>query len=114
MIPKLLKPRRPLGILLLLSGILVLGIVQWSCIPILVESGLSTGTSVVSMSAGQVSKSAAPLKCLFGGGPLPMVLHSGIALRIAASRAARLPDPPVSDHDVYSLAERPLRAPPLA
>ena len=112
--PELRKSRRFFAILLLLSGILVLATVQWSCLPILVQNGLSGGASVAVMSAGQSSKSAAPFKCLFGGGSHPIVLQSGIALPEIASRSVRIPDAPVFGQDVFGLTQNLLRAPPTA
>ena len=70
---------RPYAIcLLLLSGVLVLGIVQWSFLPLLIQNGPSTGAPLLEFSAGHTSKFAAPYKTLFGDGLNPCLVQAGI------------------------------------
>jgi hypothetical protein len=108
-------PSRPyVACLLLLSGVLVLGIIQWSILPILIENGPGTGTAVLGVSASHTSKFAAPFKCLFGDGLNPCLVQSRVTVRRIASRIVRLPDAPISGQDDFSLTHRPLRAPPSA
>ena|SRR5579863_3753409 len=106
--------RRYLACLLLISGVLVLGIIQWSFLPILIQNGPGTCTSVLEVSASHTSKFAAPFKCLLGDGLNPCLVQSRITVRRIASRIIRLPDVPVSGQDDFSLTHRPLRAPPFA
>ena len=109
-----IRHRSPVA-LLLLSGVLVLGIVQWSFLPILIQNGPLTSTAVLEMTAGHSAKFAAPFKCLFGNGSSPFLLET----RFHAPRIAfRLPHPPEtsssSKKDDRYLSCRPLRAPPFA
>jgi len=112
--PKRTPSRRYIGCILLLSGILVLGIIQWSFLPILIQDGPPASTAVLELSASHTSKFAAPFKCLFGDGLNPCLVQSRITVRRIASRIVRLPDAPVSGQDDISLTHRPLRAPPSA
>lgn len=111
--PKRTSNRARAACLLLLSGVLFLGIVQWSFLPLLIQNG-PVGSAVLEVSAGHSAKFAAPFKGLFCNGLNPCLAPSGIAVRRLASRMARLPDPPVSGQDDFSLTHRPLRAPPSA
>jgi len=106
--------RRYLACLLLLSGVLVLGIIQWSFLPILIQNGPTGTTAVLELSASHTSKFAAPFKCLFVDGLNPCLVQSRITVRRIASRIVRLPDAPISGQDDFSLTHRPLRAPPSA
>ena len=112
--PERTPTRRFVICLLLLSGVLVLGIIQWSFLPILIQNGPVASTGVLEMSAGHSSKFAAPFKCLFGDGLNPCLVQSRITVRRIASRIVRLPDAPISGQDDFSLTHRPLRAPPSA
>ena len=105
---------RYVACILLLSGILVLGIIQWSFLPLLIQDGPLTSATVLEMSASHTSKFAAPFKCLFGDGLNPCLAQSRITVRRMASRMVRLPDAPISGQDDISLTHRPLRAPPSA
>jgi hypothetical protein len=106
--------RRYVACLLLLSGVLVLGIIQWSFLPILIQNGPAASRAILELSASHTSKFAAPFKCLLGDGVNPCLLQSRIAVRRTVSRIVRLPDPPISGQDDFSLTHRPLRAPPSA
>jgi hypothetical protein len=106
--------RRYLVFLLLLSGVLVLGIVQWSFLPILIQNGPVGSAAVLEVSAGHSSKFAAPFKCVLGDGLRPCLVQSRITVQRIASRIVRLPDVPISGQDDFSLTHRPLRAPPSA
>jgi hypothetical protein len=112
--PKRSTSHRYVACLFLLSGVLVLGIVQWSFLPILIQNGPVASTSVLEMSAGHSSKFAATFKCLFGDGLRPCLAQTRITVRRVAFRIARLPDAPISSQDDFSLTHRPLRAPPTA
>src|SRR5579863_2034926 len=112
--PKRTPSRRFVMCLLLLSGVLVLGIVQWSFLPILIQDGPSASAAVLELSASHSSKFAAPFKCLFVNGLNPCIVQSRITMRRMASRIVRLPDAPASGQNDFSLTHRPLRAPPSA
>src|SRR3974390_755590 len=103
--------RRYAACLLLLAGVLVLGIVQWSFLPILIQNGPSTSTAVQDLSASHSSKFAAPFKYLFGDWLNPCLVPSRITVRRVAFRIARLPDAPIFRQDDFSLSPRSLRAP---
>ncbi len=106
--------RRYVACILLLMGVLVFGIVQWSFLPILIQNGAAASKAVVDLSASHTSKFAAPFKCLVGDGLSPCLVQSRITVRRIASRIVRLPDAPISGQDDFSLTHRPLRAPPSA
>jgi hypothetical protein len=112
--PKHTSSRRYLACLLLLSGVLVLGIVQWSFLPILIQNGPVGTAAVLEMSAGHSSKFAAPFKCLFGDGLKPCLVQSKITVRSIASRIPHPPEAQFSGADVFFLSYHPLRAPPSA
>jgi hypothetical protein len=112
--PKLTPSRRYALCLLLLSGVLVLGIIQWSFLPILIQNGPLGSSAVLEMSAGHSSKFAAPFKCLFGGEMRPCLSQSRIAVRRVAFRVSGPPEAQISVKDQFLLSYRPLRAPPSA
>lgn len=112
--PKHSTSRRYIACLLLISGVLVLGIIQWSFLPILVQNGLIASTAVLDLSAGHTSKFVAPFKCLFGDDLRPCPVQSRITVRRIVSKFVRLPEAPVSGRDDFSLSYRPMRAPPSA
>jgi hypothetical protein len=112
--PKRSTSRGYVACLLLLSGVLVLGIVQWSFLPILIQNGPVGSAAVLEMSAGHSSKFAAPFKCLFGDGLRPCLVRSRITVRRAASRIPHPPEAPISGKDEFFLSYHPLRAPPSA
>ena len=100
--------------LVLLSGVLVLGIVQWSFLPILIQNGPVGSAAVLEMSAGHSSKFAAPFKCLFGDGLRPCLAQSRITVRRIVTRIPHPPAAPISGQDEFFLSYHPLRAPPAA
>jgi hypothetical protein len=106
--------RRYLACLMLLSVVLVLGIVQWSFLPILIQNGPVGSTAVLEMSAGHSSKFAAPFKCLFGDGLRPCLIQARITVRRIATGIPHPPETQLSGKDVYFLSYHPLRAPPSA
>jgi hypothetical protein len=112
--PKHSTSRRNATCLLLLSAVLILGIVQWSFLPILIQNGPVGSAGVLEMSTGHSSKFAAPFKCLFGDGLNPCLVQTRITVRRVVSRIVRLPEAPTSGQDDFSLTHRPLRAPPSA
>jgi hypothetical protein len=106
--------RRYITCLLLLSGLLVLGIVQWSFLPILIQNGPVATTAALEMSAGHSSKFAAPFKCLFGDGLRPCLLQSRLTVRRVTSRIHHPPEAQFPRKDEFFLSCHLLRAPPSA
>jgi hypothetical protein len=97
----------------LLMAVLVLGIVQWSFLPILIQNGPVGGTSL-EMLAGHSSKFAAPFKFLFSDGLQPCVVLSGITVRrIVTVSFIITEDPAYRSEDLYFSSHQ-LRAPPTA
>jgi hypothetical protein len=110
--PKSTPSRRYVACLLLLSGVLVLGIVQWSFLPILIQNGPVGSAAVLEVSAGHSSKFAAPFKCLFGDGLRPCLVQARITVQRIASRILHPPEAPISGQNDFFLSFHPLRAPP--
>lgn len=106
--------RRYVACLLLLSGVLILGIIQWSFLPILIQNGLVGSTALLEMSAGHSSKFVAPFKCLFSDGLRPCLVQSRMTVGRMASRIPHPPEAPISGNDDFFLSYHPLRAPPSA
>jgi hypothetical protein len=111
--PNRLPTRWYLICISLLLGVLVLGIVQWSFLPILIQNGPVGGASV-EMSASHSSKFAAPFKFLFGDGLQPCVVRARITARRVAFRIAIVSEVPVNRSDELFLSSHQLRAPPAA
>jgi hypothetical protein len=106
--------RRFAACLLLLAGVLVLGIVQWSFLPILIQNGPSTSATVQDLSGSHSSKFAAPFKYLFGDGLRLCVVPSAFTLQRVTAAFVPMPDASFSRRDDFSLAQPSLRAPPSA
>jgi len=111
--PKCLSTRRYVICLSLLMGVLVLGIVQWSFLPILIQNG-SVGGASLEMSAGHSSKFAAPFKFLFGDSLQPCVVGARITVRRVTSRISLVAEVVVYLSDDLFLSSHHLRAPPTA
>jgi hypothetical protein len=113
-----MKPNRPpnrwylIGISLLL-GVLVLGIVQWSFLPILIQNGPVGGASL-EMSARHSSKFAAPFKFLFGDGLQPCVVRTRTTPRRVTSGICLVAEVPVHRSEELFFSSHQLRAPPTA
>jgi hypothetical protein len=106
--------RRTVACLLLLSGILFLGIVQWSFLPILIQNGPVANSAALEISASHSSKFAAPFKCLFGDALRPCLVLSGLTVPRIARRILYRAATPLFDNDEFFLSYHPLRAPPSA
>ncbi len=105
--------RRYLICLTLVMGVLVLGIVQWSFLPILIQNGPVGGPSL-EMSASHSSKFAAPFKFLFSDGLQPCIVLSRITVRkITSVIFIVTEDPAYRSEDLYFSSHQ-LRAPPTA
>ena len=112
MTPQRATTRRYAACLLVLSGVLVLGIIQWSFLPILIQNGPVGSSAILEMSAGHSSKFAAPFKCLFGDGPRPCVPQSRMTVQRVAFRIVVTPEAQIFGQDIFFLSYHPLRAPP--
>jgi hypothetical protein len=94
-------------------AVLVLGIVQWSFLPILIQNGAVGGASL-ELSASHSSKFAAPFKFLFGDGLQPCVVLSRITVRRTVTAIFIVTkDPAYRSEDLYFSSHQ-LRAPPTA
>lgn len=114
MIPLRSLTRLYVACLLLLAAVLVLGIVQWSFLPVLNQNGPSAAGSVLEFSASHTSKFAAPFKALHGDGWVPCLVQTRVKVKGVGFTNLRLPDAPVISRCDFSLTHRPLRAPPSA
>jgi hypothetical protein len=105
---------RQLARRLILSAVLVLGIVQWSFLPNLIQSPPLPGRALLEVSSGHVSKFAAPFKCLFGDFLNPGPPQSRISEpRNTSSSFHRFEEPTPNWQDLF-FPYRQLRAPPSA
>src|SRR4029077_20129777 len=102
--PNRIQNRQYVACLLLLSGVLILGIVQWSFLPILIQNGPVAGPGVLEMSAGHSSKFAAPFKCLFGDALRPCLVQSRITVRRVTSRIPHPPETQIITKDDFFLS----------
>jgi len=99
---------------LIFTAVLFLGLVQWSFLPLLIDSGMSSSNAVLVVSAGHTSKFAAPFKCLFGDFHSPCLLQSATPVpAMTASFFRRVEESIFSSGDRFS-SHRQLRAPPSA
>src|SRR6266576_2350021 len=99
----------------LLSGVLILGMVQWSFLPILIQDSSFSGRTAVEVSPGHSSKFAASFKSLIGKfGSLQTCLgkSSYAAPRPPVSFFRHPPEPSFRQDD--QSPHRPLRSPPSA
>lgn len=113
MFPQRVTTRRYIVCLMAVSAVLVLGIVQWSFLPILIQNG-PIGSSGMLEISGHSSKFAAPFKCLYGDGLRPCVVQSRITVRRIVFRILLPPEAEISGQQEAFLSCLPLRAPPSA
>jgi hypothetical protein len=105
---------RQLARRLILSAVLVLGIIQWSFLPILIQSASLPGRDLLEVSNGHVSKFAAPFKCLFGDFQKPGLPVSRISEpRNTSNCFHRFEESTPNWQDLF-FSYRQLRAPPSA
>ena len=71
---------RLLATCLLLSAVLILGIVQWSFLPVLIQNPSFSGRVAVDVSPGHTSKFAAPSKFLLGNVLRPCLTQANVAV----------------------------------
>ena len=105
---------RQLGACLFLSAVLILGIVQWSFLPVLIQSPSFSRQSAVDVSPGHSAKFAAPSKFLLGNFLQPCLRQASLAaLRTALSYFCQ-PAEPFFACDGQFFSRRQLRSPPFA
>lgn len=99
---------------LILSAMLILGIVQWSFLPVLIQNTSQSSRAVVGASPGHSSKFAAPFKCLLGDFQQPCLKQSSFAASPAEASIFLHPEHRTSKHDDQYSTCRQLRSPPSA
>jgi hypothetical protein len=98
---------------LILSAVLILGIVQWSFLPVLIQNASLPGQVAVDVSPGHTSKFAAPSKFLLGNVLQPCLKQANLGVPQPTVRIFR-PDEPSFRHDSQLSFSCQLRAPPSA
>jgi hypothetical protein len=99
---------------LILSAVLILGIVQWSFLPVLIQStSLASGTRV-EISPGHSAKFAAPFKGLFEDSYKPGQTHSTVASPQAPASFFGIPKELNRTPNEQFFSNRQLRSPPSA
>jgi hypothetical protein len=105
---------RQLAACLLLSAVLILGIVQWSFLPVLIQSPTFSGRIAVDVSPGHTSKFAAPSKFLLGNFLRPLLKQANVAVaQTPACCFYRGEESPFARDDRF-FPHRQLRSPPSA
>ena len=105
---------RQLACHLILAIVLVFGIVQWSFLPILVQSAPAGSGSFLEASNSHTSKFAAPFKCLLGSFVKSCIAQTGLsAPSIPSTFLHRSNEPTVNWRDIV-FSYRQFRAPPSA
>jgi hypothetical protein len=101
---------------LLLSVVLILGIVQWSFLPVLIQAASLAGRTTLVDSPGHSAKFAAPFKCLIGDFdyPQPCLKHARLALPSPPVSFLHPPEVPSLRQDDQNFSDHQLRSPPFA
>jgi len=105
---------RQLVTCLFLSAVLILGIVQWSFLPVLIQSPSFSRQSTVEVSAGHSAKFAAPSKFLLGNVLQPCLKGGTLAALRTALRYFCQPEEPSFARDDQFFSRRQPRSPPSA
>src|ERR1700681_4671818 len=103
---------RQLATCLLLSAVLILGIVQWSFLPVLIQDSSFSGRTAVDVSPGHSSKFAAPSKFLLGNFVQPRLKQVTFAVPPPLVSFSRRPEEPIFNQDDQFFIYRQLRSPP--
>jgi hypothetical protein len=93
---------------------LILGLVQWSFLPVLILNNLQSSQAAVEVSSGHSSKFAAPFKSLLGDIQQACLKQSGVTAPRPANRFSLHPMESDSRRDDQHLSFRQLRSPPSA
>jgi len=101
---------------LLLSAVLILGIVQWSFLPVLMQGTSVPSRASIEVSPGHSSKFAAPFKCLSGAVDyLQICLKPGsVGVSMPRVTFSLQSDEPSFRHADQFIPHRQLRSPPSA
>jgi hypothetical protein len=86
---------------LLLSAVLILGIVQWSFLPVLIQSPSFSGRVSVEVSPGHSSKFAAPSKFLLGNFIQPCFQQAGLDVPRPVSFSRQSEEPAFTPSDQF-------------
>ena len=113
-----MKPRRAtkrqFAAYLILSSVLVLGIAQWSFLPLLVQNAPLSGKASLEVSNGHTSKFAAPFKCFLADSLNPCAAKSMVFVHRVTASFIRPLDQPATRRDDHVFSLRQFRAPPSA
>ncbi len=113
---RLTKPNRDrshgFACCLLLSAVLVLGIVQWSFLPLLVQSTPLSGRAILEVSGNHTSKFAAPFKYLFGDSLNLFLARTSVSIFRITPTLVRQLQKSTSERDDFFFSHRQFRAPP--
>ena len=107
------KPRQ-LTTCLLLSVVLILGIVQWSFLPVLIQNPSSSGRAAVEVSPGHSAKFAAPSKFLLGDFLYPCLQQAGFTVPRTPLKYFYQREETSFARDDQFFPHRQLRSPPIA
>jgi hypothetical protein len=99
---------------LLLSVVLILGIVQWSFLPVLIQNPSFSGRAAVEVSPGHSAKFAAPSKFQLGNFLQPGLKQANLAAIRTAPCYFYQPEEPTFTRDNQLFSSRQLRSPPSA
>jgi len=101
---------------LALSAVLILGIVQWSFLPVLIQSPSFSDRASIEVSPGHSSKFAAPFKCLSGTIDCLQIYLKSASLGVPLPRVSfsRHSDELFFGHNDQVFPRRCLRSPPCA
>jgi len=103
---------RQLTTCLLLSAVLILGIVQWSFLPVLIQDSSFSGRTAVDVSPGHSSKFAAPSKFLLGNFLQPCLKQANFSTLQTAVSFFYQPAESSSTREDQFFSHRQMRAPP--
>ena len=95
-----------------LTLVLFLGLVQWSILPVLINSGMPASSSILVLSAAHTSKFAVPFKCLFGDSLSPCLQRSVVSVPMPTLSFFQRNEEPSIHRDARFFSNLQLRAPP--
>ena len=104
--------KRKIACYSLLSAVLVLGLVQWSFLPLLIQNTELSGGSFLVVSNGHTSKFAAPFKCFLTDASSPVIAEYRLSITRISVKFTNRQDEPSSDWDDHVLSLRQFRSPP--
>jgi hypothetical protein len=105
---------RQLTCCLILSGVLILGIIQWSFLPVLMQNAPISSRAILEISPGHSSKFAAPFKGLLIDFLGPHLTPSRVTTPLNAAGVLYRSEEPSIKQDNQFFSHRQLRSPPSA